>query len=144
VQQFYASGTGETDLLFDSEKYFLDAIKRNKADFKNYERLTDVYIHLAESSSEAEKTQWLERAFGVASDAVGCYPGCGRLHFKFAEIAEQLRKTDLALEGFKKAVEIEDAFRAQFKIMYPDREVFSRLGEGKYQTARQKVEQLSK
>ncbi|MCJ7692073.1 MAG: hypothetical protein MUO22_01490, partial [Sedimentisphaerales bacterium] len=60
-----------------------------------------------------------------------------------AQIAEKLNETDIALAQYKKAIEIEDAYRNQFRIMYPDRKVFSRLGELKYQNAKQKITQLS-
>ncbi len=62
----------------------------------------------------------------------------------FKEFAEQLGKNDSALEQYKKAVEIEDAYRKQFEMMYPGKKVFSRLGYEKYNLAKQRIEYLSK
>ncbi len=101
--------------------------------------MTDIYSAIAGISGPQEKQNWLNKAFDSASQAVKLYPGSCRLHFKLAEIAEQLGKNDEAVENYKKAVEIEDSYREQFQIMYPGREVFSRLGEEKYKTAKQKI-----
>jgi hypothetical protein len=54
-----------------------------------------------------------------------------------------LDKTDIAVAQYEKAVEIEDAYRNQFKVMYPGREIFSRLGEEKYKNAKQRIKYLS-
>jgi hypothetical protein len=51
-------------------------------------------------------------------------------------------KTDAAIANYKRAVEIEDSYRRQFEIMYPGRKIFSRLGEEKYQLAKQKIKSL--
>jgi hypothetical protein len=66
------------------------------------------------------------------------------LRVGLAEIAEQLGKTDFAVDQYKKAIAIEDGYRDQFRLMYPGREMFSRLGEQKYQFARQRTQQLAK
>ena len=42
----------------------------------------------------------------------------------------------------KKAIEIEDAYRTQFKIMYPGKKVFSRLGQENYNSAKNKLKKL--
>ncbi|UCE47748.1 MAG: hypothetical protein JSW47_19385, partial [Phycisphaerales bacterium] len=119
------------------------AIKRNGAAFKNFERLTDVYAMLAETSPGQERADWLDKAFETASEAVNRYGGCGRLHFKLAQIAEQSAKTDVAIEHYAKAIEIEKAYRDQFRRIYPERkEVVSRLGEERHQKAQQRVKLL--
>ena len=116
------------------------AIERNGQAFKNFERLTQVYGLLAETSTGREKADWLGKALDTASQAVERYPGCGRLHFKLARIAEQAGKTDVALEHYNKAIEIEDAYRDQFRQIYPERkEVVSRLGEEQYNLAKDKL-----
>lgn len=142
LQRFYSSGPKQIDLLRRSEKCLLEAIERNRADFKNFERLSGVYTLLAETSGGQEKTDYLKRAFDNALLAIECYPGCGRLRIELAKIAEQLSKTNLAIEQYKKAIEIEDSYRSQFQLMYPDRKIFSRLGEEEYKNAKQRIEQL--
>ena len=121
-------------LLKKAEQCFLQAIERNKADYKNYEKLSTVYELL-------DQTQ---EAYDWALAATELYPGSGRLRFKLAKIAEQLGKTNIAIEQYRKAIEIEDSYRCQFQIMYPERkEIVSRLGEEKYQFAIKRVKELS-
>ena len=141
LQRFLESQPGQSNLLQKSQEHLRDAIKRNKADFENFERLTEVYNQWAEVSTQ-KRADLLTKAFDSASRAVELYPGVGRLRIELAKIAEKLGKTDFALQQYKKAVEIEDAYRHQFRIMYPDREIFSRLGEEKYNSAKQRIEQL--
>ncbi len=143
LQQFSLSTPKQLDLLLSAQDCLLNAIARNKVDYKNFERLTDVYSLLAENSAQSEKSDWLDKALDSADNAVERYPGNAQLRIELAKIAEQLGKTNLALTNYKKAVDIEDSFRSQFKIMYPDRKMFSRLGEEKYQSAKQRIELLS-
>jgi len=144
LKRFYDSGLRREDLLLRSQECLLEAIRRNKADFANYEKLCKVYSLLAETSTRQSKTYWLNKAFDSALLAVEYYPGSARLRIKLAKIAERLGKSGYACEQYKKAIEIEDSFRVQFRIMYPDRVIFSRLGEEKYQYARQRIKELSR
>jgi O-antigen ligase/tetratricopeptide (TPR) repeat protein len=132
------------ELLLQAEKCLQTAIKRNTADFKNFERLTEVYNLLAKISTAGEKTDQLTKASDSASLAIQRYPGCERLHFELAKIAEELQKTDLAHQEYKQAIEIEDSFRSQFKLMYPNRKIVSRLSEDKYQFAMERMKVLKK
>ncbi len=133
------------DLLLLAETCLQNAIERNDAAFKNFERLTDVYRQLAETSIEQEKADWLDKAFSAASVAVERYPGCGRLHFKQAQIADQMGNAEIAIEQYGKAIEIEDEYRDQFRQMYPEREdVVSRLDINRYYYSKERVEELSK
>jgi len=144
LHHFQVTKSKTPDLLLQAEKCLQAAIRRNDADFKNFERLTETYNILAEISIAREKTNWLNKAFDSTSMAVRRYPGCERLHFELAKIAEQLQKTDLAYQEYKEAIEIEDSFRSQFKMMYPNREIVSRLGEDKYQFATEQMKTLKK
>jgi O-antigen ligase len=139
LERFYASAAKPTDPLLRAERCLLEAIRRNPADFKNFERLSEVYVLLAETSGATQRSACLNQAFNSAQSAVERYPGLGRLHLQLAQIAEQLGKTDIAVVHYKRAVEIEDSFRDQFARMYPSHEVLSRLGEEKYQFAKQKT-----
>jgi uncharacterized protein YfkK (UPF0435 family) len=130
-------------LLKKAEACFFAAIARDDADFKNYEKLGEVYALLAKNSSKQEKIGWLNYAIDTLWSAVERYPTSDRLRFELAEIAEQLNKTNIAVAQYEKAVEIEDAYRNQFRRMYPGREIFSRLGEDRYEIAKQKIKQLS-
>jgi O-antigen ligase/tetratricopeptide (TPR) repeat protein len=136
-------GEANRDLLVRAEKCFLGAIDRNAAAFKNFERLTDVYMLLAETAPPQDSTSWLNKAFDTASQAVECYPGCARLRVEMARIAEQLGKTDIAVEQYKKAIDIEDSYARQFKAIYPQKEeAVSRLGNDKYLYAKERLKAL--
>ena len=131
------------ELLVWAEKCLKTAIERNKADFKNYEQLTEVYLLLSEQSTGQGKTDWLNKAFSTASEAVILYPGCGRLHFNLAQIADKLDKTNIALKEYEKTVETEEQYRDQFRQMFPGEKIVSRLGEDKYQITLERIKELS-
>ena len=142
LQQYNQTQSNKTDLLIQAEKYLLIAIERNKADFKNYEKLADVYGLLAEAEPK-NKNHWLNKAFESSSAAIEKYPGHARLRITLAKIAEKLGKTDTACQQYKKAIEIEDSYRRQFEIMYPGQEIISRLGQRDYDKAKQQIKHLS-
>jgi tetratricopeptide (TPR) repeat protein len=138
------AGEKQLILLKKAEQCFRLAIYRNKANFKNYEKLSTVYELLGQT----------QKAYNWCFKAAKLYPNSGRLRFKLAKIAEQLSKTDIAIEQYRKTIEIEDSFRQQFKIMHPERlvsaklravagkEIVSRLGEERYQFAIKRVKEL--
>ena len=135
----------DQNLLLSAEVCLKDAIERNSVEFKNFERLTDVYRLLAESSAGQQKADWLDKAFKAASQSIERYPGCGRLHFKQAQIADQMGNTEIAIEQYTKAIEIEEEYRDQFRQMYPEIEdVVSRIDKNNYYYAKERVEELSK
>jgi len=143
LQNALTDDTRRMNLLMRSRRAFLAAIRRNEFDFKNFERLTRVYNLLAETSAEQEGNDWLDKAFDAAGTATELYPGLARLRVELARITEQLGKTDIAISQYRKAIEIEDSFRSQFQAMYPERKIFSRLGEDKYNFAVERVKELS-
>ncbi|MHC4224870.1 MAG: hypothetical protein ACYSUN_12830, partial [Planctomycetota bacterium] len=142
LEHYRSSETVQPEFLQNALNMFLAAVERNPADYKNYERLTDIYLILAESDRR-QGPQYLNEALKTVEKAVVLYPGSARIHLLNAVIAEKLSEPKLALEHYKKTVEIEEAFQQQFKIMYPDREMITRVGEDKYNLAKQKVQQLS-
>jgi len=134
----------EPDILLKAEQYALSAIQKDPASYKNYERLTEIYCRLAELPTEQAPRPWQQKALESATNAVQRYPGSARLHLDLAQVAEQLGDTNLALTHYKRTVEIENAYRQQFKQMYPNHpEVVSRLGNDQYQFATQKLQQLA-
>ena len=135
-------GPKQKEILALAEEALLAAAERDRADFKPYEKLTAVYKLLADKFAAGAKSDYLHKSFDAASLAVKLYPGLGRLRINLAQIAEELGNTDVALEQYTKAVEIEDAYRAQFKTMYPDRELFSRLGYEKYDQAKKHITEI--
>ena len=130
-----------TDLLDLAVEKLKSAVERNPADFQNYAVLTKAYNLLAQNSAN-DRVYWLGKAFENAEDAIEHYPGSGRLHIEMAEITEKLNKPAEAIKHYEKAVEIEDSYQKQFQIMYPGREMFSRLGNEKYNYAKKRIKEL--
>lgn len=138
---YRANPSKNQDKLLDAEKSFQTAIARDPADFKNYEKLAEVYQALAEAHPE-HRHIWFEKALDSLKEAIRRYPSSGELHLTAATVAQQINKTEFAIEHYTQAIAIEDAYREQFKIMYPGKELFSRLGEINYNFAKQRLEQL--
>ncbi len=144
LHHFQVTREKNPDLLLRAKESLKAAIERNDVAYKNYERLTDVYCELAKTLVEPEKTNWLNKALDVSSLAIDRYPGCGRLHLKKAQIAEQLGQIEIAIEQYKETIDIEDQYRAHFRRMYPERDkIVSRLGEEEYTLAKEKLKVLS-
>ncbi len=133
IQQYEQSVPKKPALLEQAAQYLRQAVKVSPADYKDYEKLGVVYSLLGRH----------EEAFGWFTRAIEHYPGSGRLWFGRAQIAEQIGKRDVVLTDYCRAVEIEDAYRQQFRRMYPQREVVSRLGEASYELARKRIAELS-
>lgn len=134
LQRYEDAEKKQPILLEKAEECFLNAIERNEASFKNYDKLSTVYNLLGDT----------QKAYDWGLEAAKRYPGSGRLQFKLAEIAEQLEKTALAIKHYNEAIDIEDKYRRQFQRMYPERDkIVSRLGEEKYRKAKQRIEFLS-
>ena len=132
LQEYNKSGKRQKVFLESAAKNFLGAIERNSADFKNYEKLSQVYNLLGDN----------QKAYQWGLEAAKRYPGSGWLQFNLAEIAERLGKATVAVEHYKEAIEIEDKYRRQFQEMYPGRKIVSRLGEEKYELAKQRIDSL--
>jgi len=120
-------------ILEQAARFFREALERNPADYKNYEKLAMVY---SQEGKQQEAYDWYLKAAGL-------YPGCERLWFELGQLAERLKQPQVALGHYKKAVEIEEQYREQFRTMYPDRtSVVSRLGEKEYRLARERIAAL--
>ena len=133
VQQYEQTAQKLATLLAEAQECFREAVARAPASYKDYEKLGVVGTR---SGQYQEAYDWYLKAAQL-------YPGCERLWFKLGELAERLGKQDAACAHYARTVEIEDAYRAQFRRMYPDRKkVVSRLGEEEYQAAKKRFERL--
>jgi hypothetical protein len=141
--QYYRYSRDQQSMLTQAAQYFDAAVQRDKADFKNYEKLMIVYELLAEVSPANEADEWNQKAYDSGIETARRYPGKGRLQFELGKIAERLDDNDAALAHYKKAVQIEDSYRVQFRRMYPGREMFSRLGQNNYTWAKERIARLS-
>jgi len=133
----------ETTLLLSAENCLLQAAMRNPADYKIHRHLTNVYALLAQGSTDRVRTSWLNLAYKRGLRAVELYPGSAKLRFALAQIAEQLGRADSAIEGYKEVIRIENAFRRQFRKMYPKHKIVSRLGEDRYLFATEQLKKLT-
>lgn len=131
----------DTQLLEDALRLARIAAERNPADFKPWRLLGRINVMFAEQAEGEQKQKYLRMAFNDLQQAVNRYPGSGKLHYLLANVAEQLKQETIALCHYQIAVEIEDAYRVQFWIMYPKRKtVISRLGNDVYIEAKSKIE----
>ncbi|MGD0552538.1 MAG: O-antigen ligase family protein [Sedimentisphaerales bacterium] len=141
IQELYRSDVQKEQLFNNAEQMLFIAAERNPRNHKIFDSLSElysIYAHLQPEQNEA----MLNKALDSVSIAVKLYPGDAELHLKLAQIADDLGRTDLALKNCKIAVQIEDGFREQFKLMYPGRKVLSRLNEDKYFSATQRIKDL--
>ena len=135
LQQYEQPRERRPALLEEAARCFSQAIERNPADYKNYERLATVYGRLGQP----------QKAYDWYLRAAALYPGRERLWFELAQTAEKLGRAGLALCHYAKAVEIENSYREQFQQMYPGREkIVSRLGDNEYQHAQKRIAELSR
>jgi len=143
IRQFQMVKDKKPEILYQAIDCFTEAKKRDHANYSYYEKLSIIHDLLASiETGEAAKASREKAAYWI-EQAIIKYPNSARLHIEAAEIAESNMNIEKALRHYQKAIEIEDAYREIFKVMYPDRDVFSRLGEDKYQLAKQKVKQFS-
>ena len=134
LQEAEYAPTGQTTALERAIACFEQAVERNPANYKDYEKAAMAYSRLGKH----------QEAFEWYAKAAARYPGCGRLRYQMGRLAEQLDQPSQARRHYQEAVDIEDAFRAQFQIMYPKWEtVVSRIGDEPYQTAKERLAELS-
>nr|MBP7050459.1 O-antigen ligase family protein [Phycisphaerae bacterium] len=134
LQQFEQISSRQPSLLEEAILCFRQATSTSPADYKNYEKMAIAYAWLGRTQD----------AYDWYLKAAGQYPGCDRLWFELGRLAETLGMTTTAVEHYRKAIEIEDSYREQFRTMYPDRkQVVSRLGEMEYRLARERIANLA-
>ncbi|MGD0077808.1 MAG: O-antigen ligase family protein [Sedimentisphaerales bacterium] len=141
LKHIYSPLMPRDEMLARAEQSLFIAAQRNSADCRPFDALANLYLLRAQLAPD-EKAQWLAQAFDVASIAVSLYPGQAELHFQLATIADALGKTELALKHYQSAVDIEDGFREQFRVMFPGRSVISRLPENNYEQAKERLKTI--
>jgi hypothetical protein len=141
IQELYRPDAQTERLFNNAEQMLFIAAERNPRDYKIFGSLSELYSTYARLQPEQNEAM-LNKAFDSAYIAVELYPGDAELHFKLAQIADDLGRADLALKNYKAAVQIEDGFRKQFKLMYPGRKVLSRINEYEYFSAAQRIKDL--
>ncbi len=134
LRQYEKSFPKQPALLDKAAQYFGRAVGISPASYKDYEKSGMAYSQLGQ----------YQQAYEGYTKAIERYPDCGQLWFRRGQAAERLSKPDIALADYGRAVEIEDAYRTQFREMYPKREgIVSRLGEDNYELAKKRMAELS-
>ena len=137
LQRFQQKILKNTDLLEQAADQFRQAARRNPAEYKMQEALGDTYLIMADNTAaEEQKTKALEKAYDYSLQAHQRYPGSDRIAFKLGTIAELLGRDRDAVGWYCLAVDIEDVYRKQFQEMYPEYDLFSRLGDQRYDYAK--------
>ncbi len=132
-------------LLMDAKSNTLSAAFRNPAGFKPYRLLTEINMELYRLSTDSSDMNFrihLKNAWDSQIKALKRYPGSAKMHLNLAKIAEDLLRPADAVRHYQLAVDIEDEYRKQFKKMYPERKLVSRLGNGNYKYAKSRIENL--
>jgi len=125
LRQYEQSARKDAGLLEAAGARFDLAGARNPADYKHNEKLAQVY-ELAGDTAKARE---------MLAEAIRKYPGSARLEVAMGRLLDP----DVAAAHYRRTVEIEDAFREQFRRMYPDRELVSRLGQDVYEDAKARM-----
>jgi tetratricopeptide (TPR) repeat protein len=125
----------EPKLLGDAVKCLQESQLRDPFNFIYKDSLSDVYVFLSETQKEKAE-QYLQSAYQAQLDAQMLNPGSDRIAYNLGILAEKLNQPEKAIEYFRKAVDIEDQYRVQFKEMYPGYPLWSRLGQSRYEYAK--------
>ncbi len=145
IQSAAPASPRERAMIEQALEYARMAQQRNPAGFKAYRMESDLYLLLADQNKDAAQADALQRAYAALLKAAERYPGSDKIQYGLGMIAEELGYWEKAWAHFHAAVDIEKAYQAQFKIMYPGREpVVSRLGNTAYTIAQAKLEELQR
>jgi hypothetical protein len=140
----YQNANPDPNVLKNAERWLTLAIARDPEYYKYYGKLSEVYATAAQTSVNSERLSYLKMAYASGQEAIARYPGEASIHISQGDIADELGKRQEAVDEYKRAIAIEDSYRRMFAEMYPDRQLYSRLGEEKYQYARSRVIELER
>ena len=137
-------GAKDMSLLESSRVFAETAIARTASDPRPRRLLGDILLALAETAAhEGERLAFQERAYAALQAALARYPGSDMLCYRLGVLAETLGRDAEAAAYLERALAIETAYRAQFRVMYPAQaEVVSRLGPTVYADLIERLERL--
>ena len=124
-RQYEQSAPKDPDLLEAARRRLTLAGSRNPADYRHREKLAQVHELQGDTAKARE----------ILAEAIKKYPDCARLEVAMGRLLDP----DAAAAHYRRAVEVEDAFREQFRRMYPGREPISRLGQDAYEDAKARM-----
>jgi hypothetical protein len=126
------------EYLTQALAFLQQAQRRNPHNYAHSELLSEIHIDQSEINEENKGT-FLEAAYQAEMEAQRLYPGSDRIAYNLGTLAEKMNQPQKAIEHFRRAVEIEDQYRSQFAEMYPGYPLCSRLGQQRYEYARQYI-----
>ncbi len=132
------------ELLSKARAFAETGIARTPEDPRPRRLRGEILLATAENAGDDDEKKTLqEEAYRTLQEAVRLYPGSDVIHYKLGVLAEELAKPDQAKEHLEKALSIETAYRAQFRVMYPNKaDVVSRLGPKVYADLLDRLERL--
>lgn len=138
------SQTVDMEMIRDAEAFAKTAVARSRRDPRCRQLLADVLLTAAQHTNDTTaKLALRQAAYAALQEALQLYPGSDVMHYTAGVLAEELGQTEAALAYLKTALEIETAYRQQFKTMYPTQnEVISRLGPTNYQDLLERIKRL--
>jgi O-antigen ligase len=142
--QFYLSRIESSQIkkeehLTQAAAFSQQARRRNPHNYAYSELLSGICIDQSKVNKENEK-EYLESAYQAGMEAGRLYPGSDRIAFDLGMLAERMGQPQKAIEHFCWAAEIEDQYRKQFSEMYPDYPLCSRLGQNRYEYAKNYIQ----
>jgi hypothetical protein len=135
---FEASKSGNTESIHEAQVFQQQAQNRDRANFIYSESLSKLYLIESEIKKES-RLECLDAAYRALLISQRLYPGSDRIAYNLGTLAEKMNQPQKAAEHFRRAVEIEDQYRSQFKQMYPDYSLWSRLGQDRYDYAKKYI-----
>jgi hypothetical protein len=143
LSRFESSRIKKEDDLTQAAAFSQQARLRDPHNFIHSELLSNIY--LAQSGFKKENEQrFLDAAYQAMLEARRLYPGSDRIAFNLGTLAEKMNQPQKAVEHFRRAVEIEDQYRQQFAEMYPGYPLCSRLGQNRYEYAKNYIQKRYK
>jgi O-antigen ligase len=143
LSRFELSQIKKEEYLTEAATLAQQARLRDPYNFTYSELLSDIYLRESEVKKENQQ-QFLDAAYQAMLEAQRLYPGSDRIAYNLGTLAEKMNQPQKALEHFCRAVEIEDQYRRQFAEMYPDYPLCSRLGQARYEYAKNYIQKSYK
>jgi hypothetical protein len=143
LNRFESSQIKKEEYLTQAAAFSQQARLRSPHNFTYSELLSNIYLRESEVKKENER-EFLDAAYQALLEARRLYPGSDRIAFNLGSLAEKLNLPQKAIEHFCRAVEIEDQYRQQFTEMYPGYPLCSRLGQNRYEYAKNYIQKRYK
>ncbi|MBN1436270.1 MAG: O-antigen ligase family protein [Sedimentisphaerales bacterium] len=131
VALWYASQLHDWVRLNEALATWEDAARLDPQRAGGYRQLGNLADAAAEAAeNEVRRAEYRDWSRGYWSEALALRPGDTKTLIRYGEILQDAGEPEAALAQFERAIEIDDAFLAMQRQMYPQREVlFLRLTE---------------